>query len=182
MDDLMARTMVENLSIGIDPLTVRALSPRDCCSNEFVQEALRIVLDNCSLESYGTILERRREEREKEKQERKERRAERYPKRRQGLDEGRGQTAAQYVCPRPEKQIPDSKYPPAHAEQYSGAAEKVGDMVKTAKGLPGRRAFRGCVFITGHAERTAYTQSTALVPNQSWTLCEIAPSYSRGCV
>lgn len=25
MDDLMARTMVENLSIGIDPLTVRAL-------------------------------------------------------------------------------------------------------------------------------------------------------------
>ena len=65
MDDLMARTMVENLSIGIDPLTVRALSPRDCCSNEFVQEALRIVLDNCSLESYGTILERRREEREK---------------------------------------------------------------------------------------------------------------------
>ena len=79
MDDLMARTMVENLSIGIDPLTVRALSPRDCCSNEFVQEALRIVLDNCSLESYGTILERRREEREKEKQERKERRAERYP-------------------------------------------------------------------------------------------------------
>ena len=79
MDDLMARTMVENLSIGIDPLTVRALSPRDCCSNEFVQEALRIVLDNCSLEYYGTILERRREEREKEKQERKERRAERYP-------------------------------------------------------------------------------------------------------
>ena len=79
MDDLMARTMVENLSIGIDPLTGRALSPRDCCSNEFVQEALRIVLDNCSLESYGTILERRREEREKEKQERKELRAERYP-------------------------------------------------------------------------------------------------------
>ena len=44
MDDLMARTMVENLSIGIDPLTVRALSPRDCCSNELVQEALNRVL------------------------------------------------------------------------------------------------------------------------------------------
>lgn len=79
MDDLMARTMVENLSIGIDPLTGRALSPRDCCANELVQEALKMVLDNCSLESYGTILERRREEREKAKQERKERRAERYP-------------------------------------------------------------------------------------------------------
>lgn len=38
-----------------------------------------MVLDNCSLESYGTILERRREERKREKQERKERRAERYP-------------------------------------------------------------------------------------------------------
>lgn len=79
MDDLMARTMVENLSIGIDPLTGRALSPRDCCANELVQEALKMVLDNCSLESYGTILERQREEREKEKQERKERMAERYP-------------------------------------------------------------------------------------------------------
>lgn len=79
MDDLMARTMVENLSIGIDPLTGRALSPRDCCSNELVQEALKTVLDNCSLESYGTILERQREEREKKKQERKELRAERYP-------------------------------------------------------------------------------------------------------
>lgn len=79
MDDLMARTMVENLSIGIDPLTGRALSTRDCCANELVQEALKMVLDNCSLESYGTILERQREEREKAKQERKERRAERYP-------------------------------------------------------------------------------------------------------
>lgn len=79
MDDLMARTMVENLSIGIDPLTGRALSPRDCCSKELVQEALRMVLEQCSLESYGTILERQREEREKKKQERKKRNVERYP-------------------------------------------------------------------------------------------------------
>lgn len=79
MDDLMARTMVENLSIGIDPLTGRALSPWDCCANELVQEALKTVLDNCSLESYGTILERQREEIKREKRERKERNAERYP-------------------------------------------------------------------------------------------------------
>ena len=79
MDDLMARTMVENLSIGIDPLTGRALSPRDCCANELVQEALRMVLENCSLESYGTILERQREERKEKIQERKKRNAERYP-------------------------------------------------------------------------------------------------------
>ena len=38
-----------------------------------------MVLDNCSLESYGTILERQREEREKKKQERKKRNVERYP-------------------------------------------------------------------------------------------------------
>lgn len=50
MDDLMARTMVENLSIGINPLTGRILSPSDCCANEVVQEALKTVLEHCSLE------------------------------------------------------------------------------------------------------------------------------------
>ena len=52
-DDLMARTMVENLSIGINPLTGRALPPSDCCANEVVQEALKAVLEHCSLESYA---------------------------------------------------------------------------------------------------------------------------------
>lgn len=55
-DDLMARTMVENLSIGINPLTGRALPPSDCCANEVVQEALKAVLEHCSLESYGIII------------------------------------------------------------------------------------------------------------------------------
>ena len=45
-DDLMARTMVENLSIGINPLTGRALPPSDCCANEVVQEALKTVLEH----------------------------------------------------------------------------------------------------------------------------------------
>ena len=63
-DDLMARTMVENLSIGINPLTGRALSPSDCCANEVVQEALKAVLEHCSLESYASILERQRKEKE----------------------------------------------------------------------------------------------------------------------
>ena len=57
-DDLMARTVVENLSIGINPLTGRALPPSDCCANEVVQEALKTVLEHCSLESYASILER----------------------------------------------------------------------------------------------------------------------------
>ena len=58
-DDLMARTMVENLSIGINPLTGRALPPSDCCANEVVQEALKAVLEHCSLESYFGAAEKR---------------------------------------------------------------------------------------------------------------------------
>ena len=78
MDDLMSHTMVENLSIGIDPLTGRALSPEDCCANEVVQEALKIVLENCTIESYGSILERQRREKKEQREARKKQRAERY--------------------------------------------------------------------------------------------------------
>ena len=77
-DDLMARTMVENLSIGINPLTGRALSPSDCCANEVVQEALKAVLEHCSLESYASILERQRKEKEAAQKEKKERRKAQY--------------------------------------------------------------------------------------------------------
>ena len=76
IDDLMARTMVENLSIGINPLTGRVLESSDCCANEVVQEALRAVLDHCSLESYASILERQRKEKVEAQKERKERRKE----------------------------------------------------------------------------------------------------------
>ena len=78
-DDLMARTMVENLSIGINPLTGRALPPSDCCANEVVQEALKAVLEHCSLESYASILERQRKEKEAAQKEKKERRKAQYP-------------------------------------------------------------------------------------------------------
>ena len=78
-DDLMARTMVENLSIGINPLTGRALPPSDCCANEVVQEALKAVLEHCSLESYASILERQRKEKEAAQKEKKERRKTQYP-------------------------------------------------------------------------------------------------------
>ena len=78
-DDLMARTMVENLSIGINPLTGRALPPSDCCTNEVVQEALKAVLEHCSLESYASILERQRKEKEAAQKEKKERRKTQYP-------------------------------------------------------------------------------------------------------
>lgn len=78
-DDLIARTMVENLSIGIDPLTGRTLPPSDCCANEVVQEALKTVLEHCSLESYASILERQRKEKEMVKKGQKERRVAQYP-------------------------------------------------------------------------------------------------------
>ena len=51
---------VENLSMGINPLTGRALPPSDCGANEVVQEALKAVLERGSLESYASILERQR--------------------------------------------------------------------------------------------------------------------------
>ena len=75
----MARTMVENLSIGINPLTGRAVSPTDCCANEVVQEALKTVLENCGIDSYATILKRQREEKKAKQEAKKKQRAERYP-------------------------------------------------------------------------------------------------------
>lgn len=59
MDDLMARTIVENLILGVDPMTGRALGSEDSCSNEVVQEALRMVLEHCSLKSYKTAAQAR---------------------------------------------------------------------------------------------------------------------------
>ena len=78
-DDLMARTMVENLSIGIHPLTGRSLPPSDSCANEVVQEALRTVLDHCTLEPYASLLERQKKEQALAKKARREQRAAQYP-------------------------------------------------------------------------------------------------------
>jgi len=79
MDDLMARTMVENLSIGIDPVTGKTLSKNDSCANEVVQEAIRTVLDHCAIDSYATILERQRKEKKENAEKRKEEQKTRYP-------------------------------------------------------------------------------------------------------
>ena len=79
MDELMARTLVENLSVGIDPITGKLLSQDDSCANELVQEAIRTVLDHCTIDSYATILERQRKEKKEEAEKRKEARKARYP-------------------------------------------------------------------------------------------------------
>ena len=78
MDDLMARTMVENLSVGIDPITGRALPHTDSCANEVVQEAIRTVLEFCSIESYATFLERQRREKREAAEKRKDELKRRY--------------------------------------------------------------------------------------------------------
>lgn len=70
MDDLMARTMVENLILGINPLTGRALHKGDVCNNPVIQEALETVLENCTIDSYATMLRKQRHEK-KEQQEAK---------------------------------------------------------------------------------------------------------------
>ena len=45
-----ARQMVENLGRGIDPYIGRELPIQDVCVDPDVQEALRIVLDYCTIE------------------------------------------------------------------------------------------------------------------------------------
>jgi len=62
MDPLLARTMVENLSKGINPLTGQVLSSQDVCSCEEVQDALIEVLEHCTIESNEQYLVRIREE------------------------------------------------------------------------------------------------------------------------
>ncbi|MDO5401704.1 MAG: hypothetical protein Q4F17_12180 [Eubacteriales bacterium] len=79
MDDLMARTMVENLILGINPLTGRALSKGDICNNPVVQEALRTVLENCTIDSYATMLRKQRQEKKEAKEQREEKRRIQYP-------------------------------------------------------------------------------------------------------
>ena len=46
---------------------------------EYVQEALKTVLENCSIDSYATLLERHRKEKKEQQEERRQQRAERYP-------------------------------------------------------------------------------------------------------
>ena len=62
MDKLLARTMIETLSKGIDPLTGKLLPRSDICANEEIQDALWEVLDSCTIESSEQILQRIKEE------------------------------------------------------------------------------------------------------------------------
>lgn len=80
MDPFLARTMVETLSKGINPVTGRALDKRDSCANEEIQDALIEVLEHCTIESVEQYMIRLKEEKESEREERKIRNAKRYPR------------------------------------------------------------------------------------------------------
>lgn len=56
MDDMLARTIIETLAKGINPLTGWILPENDSCAQEEIQEALKIVLEHCSIESTAEYL------------------------------------------------------------------------------------------------------------------------------
>ena len=80
MDAFLARTMVESLSKGIDPLSGRALPLKDSCSNEEIQEALLEVLAHCSIESSEQYLVRLKEEKAAARHAKQNEYAKRYPR------------------------------------------------------------------------------------------------------
>ena len=80
MDPFLARTMVESLSKGVNPLTGRVLPQNDICSNEEIQDALIEVLSHCAIESNEQYLVRLKEEKAEKHAENVRRNAERYSK------------------------------------------------------------------------------------------------------
>ena len=80
MDPFLARTMVESLSKGINPLTGRVLPQNDSCSNEEIQDALLEVLEHCSIESTEQYLARIKEEKELARKKKREYNAKCYPR------------------------------------------------------------------------------------------------------
>jgi hypothetical protein len=80
MDPFLARTMVESLSKGFNPVTGLPLSSQDACANEDVQDALLEVLAHCQIESTEQYLIRIKEEKEEKSQIRREQNRTRYPR------------------------------------------------------------------------------------------------------
>ncbi|MEG2137088.1 MAG: hypothetical protein RRY64_00375 [Oscillospiraceae bacterium] len=78
MDQLLARTMVETLSKGLNPLIGTVLPDTDICASEEIQEALITVLSACTIESNEALLKRLREEKKEAAAEKKEQRKNQY--------------------------------------------------------------------------------------------------------
>ena len=80
MDPFLARTMVESLSKGINPITGRVLQQSDICANEEVQDALLEVLEHCAIESTEQYLVRIKEEKKEKAEASRERNLRQYPR------------------------------------------------------------------------------------------------------
>lgn len=80
MDPFLARTMVESLSKGVDPLTGRVLPESDSCYGEAVQDALLEVLAHCTIESNEQYLIRIKEEKALKRKEMRKKYTKRYPR------------------------------------------------------------------------------------------------------
>ena len=80
MDPFLARTMVESLSKGINPITGRALPQSDVCANEEVQDALLEVLEHCGIESTEQYLVRIKHEKKEKAEARRESNLRQYPR------------------------------------------------------------------------------------------------------
>ncbi len=80
MDPFLARTMVETLCKGINPVTGLALPNSDSCADEYIQEALIEVLEHCTIESTEQYAFRIKEEKREKHEEHMAIRAEKYPR------------------------------------------------------------------------------------------------------
>ncbi len=80
MDPFLARTMVEALSRGVDPLTGRVLAQRDSCAKEEIQQALEEVLAHCTIESVEQYILRVQEDKASARKARAAKNAQRYPR------------------------------------------------------------------------------------------------------
>lgn len=80
MDPFLARTMIESLNRGVNPVTGQVLSHNDSCSNEDIQEALQTVLEHCTIEPVEQYLLRTKEEKQSAREVRAAKNAQRYPR------------------------------------------------------------------------------------------------------
>lgn len=79
-DPFLARTMVEALSRGINPVTGQAVGHSDSCFDENVQEALREVLAHCTIESAEQCVLQTQEDKPAARKRRAAQNAQRYPR------------------------------------------------------------------------------------------------------
>ncbi len=80
MDPFLARTMVESLRNGINPVTGQVLSSNDSCSNEEVQAALQVVLEHCTIASVEQYILQEQEDKQSARKNRAAKNAQRYPR------------------------------------------------------------------------------------------------------